>query len=488
MEKVVIYIRVSTQEQAEEGYSVGEQTSRLQGYCKAMGYTIVDTFTDPGYSGGDLERPGLKRLIRTVESGGVNRVVVYKLDRLSRSQKDTLFLIEDVFLKNNTEFESMSEKFDTSSPFGRAMIGILAVFAQLEREQIKERMSMGREARAKEGKWHGGAREPIGYDYDPEADLLRVNEYEAMQVREAAELVLSGVPVRRVEEMFIEKGYTHKQGRPWQPQVIRRVLKSKVNCGYIYHKGEYYKGDHEPILDEETVDRLIEFFDRRSADFAKRGIVQGKNTSYLGGLLFCKKCGAKMAKDQQQHRNRAGEQTKPKTLLYNCYSRSRRVRKMIKSETKCMNKRWVMEELDDLVFNEIKKLALDHDYVRRIASDSKDSDDGSNKVAVLEKEIAKIDEQISRFMDLYGIGKFTIEQLSSKTDPLNTRRRALEGEIEDLNAETGRISADEAIEILSTCNEVMEAGEFHEIRAMIEALISHIEVDDDVVDIHWRFA
>ena len=155
-----------------------------------MGWEIVETFVDPGFSGGDTDRPGLKAMIKTVETSDIDKVVVYKLDRLSRSQKDTLFLIEDVFLKNNTDFVSMNENFDTSTPFGRAMIGILAVFAQLEREQIKERMSMGKEARAKEGKWHGGATEPIGYDYDPVTELLNVNEYEAMQVKELFELFL----------------------------------------------------------------------------------------------------------------------------------------------------------------------------------------------------------------------------------------------------------------------------------------------------------
>lgn len=121
--KVVIYVRVSTTEQATEGYSIGEQTERLKMYCEAMGWEIVDIFVDPGYSGGDTNRPGLTSMIKTVETTDVDKVVVYKLDRLSRSQKDTLFLIEDVFLKNNTDFVSMNENFDTSTPFGRAMIG-----------------------------------------------------------------------------------------------------------------------------------------------------------------------------------------------------------------------------------------------------------------------------------------------------------------------------------------------------------------------------
>ena len=107
-------------------------------------------------------------------------VVVYKLDRLSRSQKDTLTLIEDNFIKNKVEFVSINENFDTSTPFGRAMIGILSVFAQLEKDQITERFTMGRIGRAKNGLYHGGPTAPTGYDYVD--GKLVINEYEAIQV------------------------------------------------------------------------------------------------------------------------------------------------------------------------------------------------------------------------------------------------------------------------------------------------------------------
>ena len=93
-------------------------------------------------------------------------MVVYKLDRLSRSQKDTLFLLEELFIPNNVEFYSMNENFDTSTPYGKAMIGILSVFAQLERENIRERTRMGMYERVKSGLWMGGGAIPFGYDYD----------------------------------------------------------------------------------------------------------------------------------------------------------------------------------------------------------------------------------------------------------------------------------------------------------------------------------
>ncbi len=153
MKKVAIYVRVSTQEQASEGYSISEQKERLQKYCEAHGWTLVDTYVDPGFSGTTTNRPALQKLLSDISHCFFDTVLVYKLDRLSRSQKDTMQLIENVFLKNNIDFISMNENFDTGTPFGRAMIGILSVFAQLERDQIKERLTMGRIGRAKTGHW-----------------------------------------------------------------------------------------------------------------------------------------------------------------------------------------------------------------------------------------------------------------------------------------------------------------------------------------------
>ena len=133
---VAIYVRVSTLEQYIEGYSINEQIERLKKYCEAKGWTVYKVYIDGGYSGANMDRPGLQEMFRDVEAGAFDAVLVYKLDRLSRSQKDTLEIIEDILLPSNIEFISMTENLDTSTPFGRAMIGILSVFAQLESEQI----------------------------------------------------------------------------------------------------------------------------------------------------------------------------------------------------------------------------------------------------------------------------------------------------------------------------------------------------------------
>lgn len=478
--RVGIYVRVSTQEQAKEGYSIGEQIERLGKYCDAMQWTIVAKFIDPGYSGGDMDRPGLRELIDNVEAGKLDKVVVYKLDRLSRSQKDTLFLIEDVFLKNGTDFVSMNENFDTSTPFGRAMIGILAVFAQLEREQIKERMAMGKEARVKSGKWPGGSTEPIGYDYDPSTDALNINEYEAMQIRELYELFLNGTPIKTIEKIFAEKGYKHKHGT-WATSAMRNVMRNKINIGYVNYSGESYPGLHDPIIDDETYTKAVKLLDDRLAQFTETGIKPGAKTTFFGGLLICKHCGGKYTK-QANYRRRSGAEP---TLWYMCYSRCKKSLKMIKDPT-CKNKNWKMVELDKIVFDEIKKLALDPDYYHTLRK-NKPKTAEPNKIEILEKEIENIDAQISRFMDLYGIGKFTIDQVSGKVDPLNETRRKLQKELDDLNVAHGVLTEEETREIVENIIDVLDNGDFNEIRAAIESIIRFIEIDNEDITIHWKF-
>ncbi|MBR1728185.1 MAG: recombinase family protein [Selenomonadaceae bacterium] len=162
-------------------------------------------------------------------------VLVYKLDRLSRSQRDTLYLIEEIFLPNKVDFVSMQESFDTSSPFGKAMIGLLAVFAQLEREQIKERTKMGKRVRAKAGLHHGAGFIPIGYNYQD--GKLIVNPYEAEQVKKIYEWYLGGLSLQSIANRLHEAGYTNRYSSYSTWSSIRNILSNITYTGRL-HYGE----------------------------------------------------------------------------------------------------------------------------------------------------------------------------------------------------------------------------------------------------------
>ena len=153
----------------------------------------------------------------------------------------------------------------------------------------------------------------------------------------------------------------------------------------------------------------------------------------------------------------------------------------------CINKNWRMEVLDEIVLNEIRKLAIDPEYMKTLIDKKPIDIDTPDKVKIIQEELLNIDDQISRFMDLYGIGKFTIEQVSQKIDPLNEKRSALERELDKLNAERGAISEERVIEIVNSFEDILERGNFDEIRLVIESLIYKIELDNDDVYIHWKF-
>lgn len=471
--KVALYPRVSTQEQVKEGYSIGEQIERLNKYCDAMGWDVYKVYTDAGFSGANTDRPGLQAMIQDVKAGKVEKVVVFKLDRLSRSQLDTLYLIEKVFLANGVDFVSMNENFDTSTPFGRAMVGILAVFAQLEREQIKERMIIGKEGRAKEGLWHGG-RQPIGYDYDPVQKRLIVNDFEALAVREAFEEFSKGVPINKIAANLRNKGYTHKHGK-WEPTTIRKILINPLYIGKLKHKGRVVPGIHSAIIDEELFNSLQPILKERSQKFMRMRENINLNT-YLTGHIYCERCGAKYCK--QNGRKDYG--------YYCCYSRSKKVWGMVK-DPNCKNENWRTDKLDNLVLDEIKKLSLDPEYIKHVKT-KKAGKNVPDTRAVLQTQLDEIDRQILKYMELYAMGTINADLISQKTAPLNETREKLSNELGALSEEEEKMSEEDALEIVKDFEEVLENGDFDEIRFVVEQLIEKIGIDGEDVTIYWKFA
>ena len=248
-----IYIRVSTDAQREEGYSIDAQKEMLTAYCVSKSIRDYEYYIDGGYSGSNLERPELKRMVDDIKQDKISCVLVYKLDRLSRSQKDTLFLIEDVFNPHGVDFVSLNESMDTSTPLGRLMLGILSAFAQLERENIRERTSMGMKERVKEGFWMGGGRVPFGYDYDPDKGILVPNS-DADTVRKVYELYLKGYSTNAIARSL---GLKYEK-------LARHILMRKTNAGIIVYKGEEFKGRHEPIISMETYERAMQAMAERA--------------------------------------------------------------------------------------------------------------------------------------------------------------------------------------------------------------------------------
>lgn len=220
------YIRVSTDEQAGNGYSLQIQRERIEAQITAKGWALYKVYEDAGQSGGKMERPALQGLLRDVAAKKIDAVVVYKLDRLSRKQKDTMYLIEDVFMANGIELVSICESLDTSSPAGRAMIGMLSVFAQLERDTITERLSSGRLQKAKGGGYSGGG-VAIGYVGERNSKVLTVDADKIKAVNRAFELKAEGLTLQQIADKLNDEGHTTKRGMYFTPTQVMRILKRK---------------------------------------------------------------------------------------------------------------------------------------------------------------------------------------------------------------------------------------------------------------------
>lgn len=468
MKRAALYIRVSTLEQAQEGYSVGEQKERLIAYCKAKDWIIADIYVDGGYTGSNLKRPGIQKLI--TETDKFDLVLVYKLDRLSRSQRDTLYLIEEVFRPNDVDFISMQESFDTSTPFGKAMIGLLAVFAQLEREQIKERTWMGRVARAKTGLYHGGGNIPIGYDYKD--GHLVVNSYEAEQVRMIYDLYLSGSSLRHIAIKMRSDGYTNKHGSYSSWSCIRSILGNETYTGLMRFGDVVVEHAHEAIISEEQFKAAQVLRDKKAEPL--KSAITSSSKHLLTGLVICGCCGARY---YVRHVNK-------RYSYYACYSRTKQMPSMVKNPN-CKNKTWNKAKLEELVEARVLEVLHSPQLAEEIAT-KKDKPKPINKNAGLETRIREIDKQISKLMELYQMDGIPPEILGDKINKLYNERTTLQESIA-ADASTAAVPFDLAEAIISDAANVWDFADEDQKRRILQSLINRIVINGSDIDIEWSF-
>lgn len=463
MKKIAIYIRVSTARQDQEGYSIPLQKERLFAFCKAKGWVVAGLFVDPGHSGSSLERPGITALIAGVEAGKFDAVLVYKLDRLSRSQKDTLYLIEDIFMANGVDFVSMQESFDTGSIYGRAMIGVLSVFAQMERETITERTLMGRAGRAEEGLWHGGGTSPIGYDYiDGE---LVVNEKEAEQVRMVYDLYASGFSVTEITRRM--DGYRTKHGDWSHTSTVGNVLDNPLYAGTVHFDGATGEGKHTAIV-APGVDMIVK--NRRERQ--RRAEATGDSEFLLTGMMFCRSCGARYFPNRRPNGK----------VVYSCHSRAKKNKKMVK-DPNCKSPHIPFEELDAMVEADVLRLAGDLSLVDELKKRA--TMDGSSSTESKSEEVQRLDAEIGRLMDLLQYDALvSVEEVAERIEAVHAQRVRLLPKVDE---ERRQYDVESAKLILRDIQFAWEGLDVRGRRGLLQQLIDRIQIDADGVRIVWAF-
>ena len=247
MKKACVYTRVSTDAQGEDGkVSLPEQERMAKACIESKGWQYIRTYEDNGYSGRTMERPALQQMLLDIAKGEIDAIVIFKLDRLSRKQRDTLSIIEEHILKKEVDLVSLSETLDTSSPWGRAMIGVLSSFNQLESENIAQRTAMGRYATAREGGYAGG-KPPLGYKA-VDGRLVIVPE-EAEIVRLVYTLRGEGMTLKAITDELNKRGYRSKKGNEFKHSAIQTILNNEQTYRGNYKYGkESCDNTHEPIL------------------------------------------------------------------------------------------------------------------------------------------------------------------------------------------------------------------------------------------------
>ena len=223
------YVRVSTQLQADEGYSLAAQSERLQAYCVAQGWTACPefTFVDAGESGAKADRPAYRQLLTAITERLIDRVVVVKLDRLSRNTRDFLELL-DLADNNDVGLVSIGENFDTGTPVGRAVVTVLLAFAELERKQIAVRVDSGKRQAATEGKFVG-SRIPLGYTY--QADGTFVTNADAATIRRIFADFLAGHTMKDIAIALDHDQVATSRGGKWAGNTVRTILQNGAYAG-----------------------------------------------------------------------------------------------------------------------------------------------------------------------------------------------------------------------------------------------------------------
>lgn len=451
------YVRVSSDAQVEN-YSISQQKDLLESYCKAKDWELIKTYVDGGYSGGNTNRPALQELLTDLK--GYDLILVYKLDRLSRSQKDTLELIER-FEKSGVKFASIQENFDTSTPLGMAMVGILSTFAQLEREQIKERMSLGRKGRTKKGLWRAGSNVPTGYDYID--GHLIVREDEAAQIRKIFELCLQGWSMHKIKE-YMHANYTNRYSSWAQTSAVSTCLRNPLYIGMLPSKtdGQPYKGEHEPIIDKDTFNRVQKLLDAKQEHFDEQLRHPFIAKHLLTGLTYCGECGGRVSCVGTH-----------KYSYYGCHKQNGDPRR--KALPKCKTPNYNTKKLDAIILGEVSKLAFDEAGIKEMIKPRKKVDH--------RKAIKSLEKQKARLIDLYAVGGIDLDVINTKINDINKK-------LEELKNDTPvqpELTYQEAKEIFKNSGKILSGDDTEAKRAILHSLIKKIVLDGNNIEIYWRF-
>lgn len=317
--KSAIYVRVSTTYQVDKD-SLPMQKKDLVAYSQlVLGIDDYTIFEDAGYSGKNTDRPGFQDMMKRIRNGEFSHVLVWKIDRISRNLLDFAQMYQEL-RRLRVVFVSKNEQFDTSTAMGEAMLKIILVFAELERNMTSERVTATMISRANSGIWNGG-RIPFGYDYDKSKNIFTINEQEASVVRLIYSDYISHRSMLNTARMLNENGYVTKTKGAWTGTGVGKILSSPFYCGiyrYNHYKGTdrrvtnpesewvTVENHHPAIISLADYNRVKEIRSDNRRLMNMVGQSHYGNTHIFGGIIYCDKCGSRMVSTPGKVRKKDG--------------------------------------------------------------------------------------------------------------------------------------------------------------------------------------
>ena len=417
-------------------------------YAKSKDYTEFEYYIDGGYSGKDLNRPAIQKLIEDCKNHRIDAVFVFKLDRISRSQRDTLYLIEEVFNKYDVSFISMRENFDTSTPFGKAMIGVLSVFAQLERETILERTRIGLKKRAEAGLWRGGGKIPFPYRYDRNTGTLIPISGQVELLHKMISLYISGKSFNAIGAIV-----------GMDESLVETRILSITNTGKVPYRDEIYEGKHEAVVSDELYEEILRVNKVRSHEKYERHYL-------LSGKVYCGYCGAKYS-----------YQKWGKRLIMYCYSQQKSKPRYIK-DPDCNNKRWDTFEIEDAVLEELFKMNLDLNLFKKTFNITT-----VNIKKEYKQRLEEIKKQINNLLNNIASG-IAVEETNNKIKELGKEKEIIEEKLIESDQKEKDNKA--SLKMIKNLKVIWFDMDFDEQRRIIEHLIDKVVVNDNEINIYYN--
>ena len=392
--RCAIYTRKSTEEGLDQEFNtLDAQRESGEAYIKSQAHEgwecRPDRYDDGGFTGGNMDRPALKRLLDDIEAGKVDCVVVYKVDRLSRSLLDFARMME-AFEKHRVSFVSVTQQFNTTNSMGRLMLNVLLSFAQFEREIISERTRDKIAATRRKGKWSGGM-PLLGYDVDPRGSKLIVNEDEAVRVRAIFDLYLEYQSLLPVIGELDRRGWANKRwttrkgrergGKPFTKTSLYKLLTNVTYTGRITYKDEIHNGEHAAIVSTEVWQRVQSVLRRNGRSGGAP--VRNKFGALLKGLLRCVPCNCAMS---PTHSTRNGNK---RYRYYVCTNAQKR------GWHNCPSKSIPAPEIERFVVDQIKRIGQDPALLGQTIAQARGQ--GQSRVEELEAERRGLERDLGRW-------------------------------------------------------------------------------------------